>query len=161
MKVPKLSIALTTYNHSAFIGQALDSILRQQPGFDYEIVIGEDCSTDGTREIIKGYEMHFPNVIRLLPQTANLGYVKNFDATLKACHGEYIAVFDGDDVMLPGKLKKQIDFMDANPQYVMSGHDVRVFSSDTGKTLRIIKPFVKKEYYTIEDLIRYGSFFGN
>lgn len=161
MTPPKLSIALTTYNHGDFIIQALDSIIAQKPGFDYEIVIGEDHSTDDTRKLILEYEKKVPGLIRLLPSSGNKGYVRNFDETLKACTGEYIAVFDGDDIMLPGKLQKQVEFLDTHPDHVMVGHEVRAFDSESGKTLRTIKPYSKKEFYTIEDLIIYGSFFAN
>ncbi|HEY6163043.1 MAG TPA: glycosyltransferase, partial [Bacteroidia bacterium] len=161
MNRPRLSIALTTYNHEHFIARALDSILSQQVNFDLEIVIGEDGSTDKTREIILGYQERFPGKIRLLDPNGNLGYVKNFDNTLKACAGEYISIFDGDDLMLPGKLQKQLDLLDKNPGYVMVGHNVRAFDSESGKTLRTIGPPKQKDHYTIEDLIIYGSFFAN
>ncbi|MEW6468157.1 MAG: glycosyltransferase [Bacteroidota bacterium] len=158
---PKLSIAVTTYNHEQFIARALDSILTQQVAFDYEIVIGEDCSRDSTLAIIYSYKKKFPERIRILERNKNLGYVRNFDETLKACRGTYIAIADGDDIMLPGKLQKQVDFLDRHPEAVMVGHDARSFDSSTGKTIRIICPRRKKDFYRIEDLILHGSFFAN
>lgn len=161
MNPPKLSIAVTTYNHEQFIAQALDSILSQDVDFSFEVVVGEDHSTDNTRKIVEDYKQKHPNIIYLLRQEKNLGYVKNFDLTLKACTGEYICIFDGDDVMLPGKLKKQVALLDAHPEFALVGHNVRAFDSKSGKTNRIIKPNHKRDFYTIEDLIVYGSFFAN
>ncbi len=156
----KLSIAVTTYNHEKYIAQALDSIYSQDVDFDFEVVIGDDASKDKTVSIIKEYQKKYTN-IRLLEQKKNVGYTINFDATLRACLGEYIAIFDGDDIMLPTKLKKQVFFLDNNPDYVMSTHKTRAFNSKTGDTIRYIYPPKKKEFYNIEDLIKYGSIFAN
>lgn len=157
----KLSIALTTYNHELFIAKALESILSQKADFDYEIVVGEDCSKDGTLDVLFAYQKKNPDRIRILETKENLGYVKNFDRTLKACNGEYIAIFDGDDIMLPLKLQKQVDYLDKNKDVVMVGHNARSFDSVTGNTIRTIAPKQKKRFYSIEDLIIYGSFFAN
>ena len=157
----KLSIALTTYNHEKFIAQSLDSILNQTVNFKYEIVIGEDKSKDNTLAIIKAYQSKYPDRIRVLERDGNLGYTRNFDDTMQQCRGEYIAIFDGDDLMSDGKLQKQVDFLDKNSDYVMIGHIVNAFDSISGRTIRIIQPKKKKLYYTIEDLITEGSFFAN
>ena len=158
---PKLSIALTAFNHEQFIAYAIESILSQKVNFNYEIIVGEDNSTDGTKGIICQYAEKHPNIFKILERKSNLGYTKNFDDTLKNCKGEYIAIFDGDDIMLPGKLQKEVDFLDNNRDFVMVGHDVIAFDSDSSKEFRIIRPKVKKDVYTIEDLIEYGSFFAN
>lgn len=157
----KLSIALTTYNHEAFIGKALDSILSQKVNFKYEIVIGEDNSSDNTRKIILSYIEKYNDKIKLLESNNNLGYTKNFDLTLRECKGEYIAIFDGDDIMSPGKLQKQVTFLDNNFDFVMVGHLVNSFDSETGYIINQLGPSRKKTFYTIEDLIKYGSFFAN
>ncbi|MCS7004981.1 MAG: glycosyltransferase [Cytophagales bacterium] len=157
----KLSVALTTYNHEKYIAAALESIFAQNLQVPFEIVIGNDCSTDKTGQIIEAYQQKYPDIIRNLPRNSNLGYVRNFDETMQACQGEYIAIFDGDDIMLPGKLNKQIEMLDRHPEYVMVGHNARAFDSETGKTIRYIKPRFKKPEYTIEDLIVESSFFAN
>lgn len=107
----KVSVLMITYNHEKFIAQAIDSILMQQVNFDYEIVIGEDCSTDGTRAIVIQYQKEYPDKIRLLLPEENLGMHKNFVQTFRACQGEYIALLEGDDYWTsPRKLQKQVDF---------------------------------------------------
>ncbi len=156
----KLSIAITTYNHEKYIADALDSIYNQNVNFDYEIVIGNDNSTDKTTKIIQKYQQTKSN-IKHIEYSENVGYVVNFDKTIKACKGEYIAIFDGDDIMLLQKLQKQINFLDNNLDYVMSTHNARAFDSTTNRTIRFITPPYKKTYYTIEDLIKYGSIFAN
>ena len=93
----KLSVLMITYNHENFIAQAIDSVLRQDVNFGYEIVIGEDCSSDRTRSIVMAYEKKHPEKIRLLLPEQNLGMMGNFMQTLQACRGEYIAIVEDDD----------------------------------------------------------------
>lgn len=118
IKPPKVSICMITYNHEPYIAQALDSILNQKGNISYEIVIGEDCSTDLTRSILVSYKEKYPEVIKLLLHTTNIGMNQNFIQTLKACSGEYIAILEGDDYWIdPLKLQKQLHFLADNPQY--------------------------------------------
>ena len=88
----KASVLMVTYNHQEFIAQALDSVLMQEVDFEYEIIIGEDCSTDNTRQIVIDYQRKYPDKIRLLLPEVNLGAHENFIATYKACNGKYIAL---------------------------------------------------------------------
>jgi glycosyltransferase involved in cell wall biosynthesis len=159
-KVPEVSIALTSYDHEEFIAECLDSILSQEVDFEYEIVIGEDLSKDNTRKIIYQYLDKYPN-IRLLERKKNLGYTRNFDDTMQQCRGKYIAIFDGDDIMLPGKLQKQKEALDQHPEWVLVGHQMDAFEDNTRKIIRTIEPKKYKPHYNIEDLIKWGSFFAN
>src|SRR5918998_6653247 len=95
----KVSVLVTTYNHEKFIAQAIDSILAQKVTFDYEIVIGEDGSTDTTRDIVLTFRRRYPKRIRLLLPQRNLGFYGNiiFEQALEACRGQYIALLEGDD----------------------------------------------------------------
>src|SRR5690348_8708009 len=86
---PKLSVHIVTYNHARFICQALDSVLMQRVRFDYEIVIGDDCSTDGTSEIIKNYQRQYPQKIKPIFRKSNLGPGRNAVDTLQKCRGDY------------------------------------------------------------------------
>ena len=120
----KLSVRVITYNHAAFIKQALDSVLAQQVSFPYEIVIGDDCSTDGTREIVVEYQRRYPDRIRLLLAERNRGSRYNFIETFEACTGQYVALLDGDDYWTaPDKLERQVAFLDRNPDYAICFHD--------------------------------------
>ncbi|OQX73023.1 MAG: hypothetical protein B6D61_13030 [Bacteroidetes bacterium 4484_249] len=112
------SVVVITYNHKLFIQKALDSVLMQKTNFDYEIVIGDDCSTDGTMEIIDGYAKKYSSKIRVLKSEINLGATPNFSRTFKACRGKYIAVLEGDDYWIQdNKLQLQIDLMESHDDF--------------------------------------------
>ena len=141
----KLSVFVVTYNQEKYIRQCFDSILMQEVDFYYEVVIGEDHGTDGTRAICEEYVEKYPQV-RLLPLTDNLGVAGNWRRVLLECKGEYVAMCEGDDYWTdPLKLKMQVDFLDNNLTYSSCAHatDVvrdgiviaRIPSVDIGNTL--------------------------
>ncbi|MBN2693423.1 glycosyltransferase, partial [bacterium] len=118
MKEPLVSVFMMAYNHEKYIIQAIDSILMQKVDFEYEIVIGEDCSTDQTRDILLSYKKKYPNKFNLLLHEKNVGAMKNQNAVLNACKGKYIAFCEGDDYWIDSnKLQKQVDFLEANSDY--------------------------------------------
>ncbi len=121
----KLSVMMITYNHEQYLRQALDSVLMQKVDFDYEIVVGEDASTDRTREILLEYASAHPGIIRPILHDQNIGVIRNFFTTLKACEGQYVALLEGDDYWTSDlKLQKQIDFLEANPGFAICFHNV-------------------------------------
>src|SRR5215216_2886912 len=93
----KLSIAVTTYNNEKNLSRALDSIFEQKHTYTFEVVIGDDCSTDSTREIIQTYQQKYPAIIRPVFHSKSIGISKNYLRTLRSCKGEYIATLDGND----------------------------------------------------------------
>lgn len=106
----KISVSLVTFNHQKYIEQAIESILMQKVNFDYEIILGEDFSSDTTRDIVIKYQKKYPDKIRLILPEQNLGCSgqKIFVQTLEACQGEYIALLDGDDYWTdPEKLQNK------------------------------------------------------
>lgn len=130
---PKISVLMITYNHARFIRQALDSVFAQKTDFPYEVVIGDDVSTDGTGVILAEYAKNFPDRIRLLRRTQNIGMNANFADTLAACRGEYVAVLEGDDFWTDDqKFSRQVGFLDGHPECVSCFHNVIVFSDDAG-----------------------------
>jgi glycosyltransferase involved in cell wall biosynthesis len=129
----KLSVRLITYNHAPFIAQAIESVLMQRTNFDFDIVIGEDDSPDGTRKIVAEYAQKYPGKIKaLFHDRKNVIYYRgrptsryNFVETLKQCTGQYVALLDGDDFWTsPDKLQKQVDFLDQHPECAICAHDV-------------------------------------
>lgn len=115
---PMVSVCMITYNHAPYIRQAIEGVLMQQTEFPFELLIGEDCSTDQTREICRHYLAQYPDKIHLLLPEKNLGSLDNFFATLDAATGKYIAFCEGDDYWIdPLKLQRQVDFLEANPDY--------------------------------------------
>lgn len=122
MTLPVVSVIVLTYNQEATVARALDSILAQRAplGF-YEIVIGDDASSDATREICLDYLRRFPSIVRLMPAAPNKGVVDNYFDTLAACRGRYIADCAGDDWWTdPDRLVRQAAILDADPSLVMA-----------------------------------------
>lgn len=114
----KVSVMVLAYNHEKYIRKALESMVNQQTNFKYEIIIGEDKSTDNTRTIIREYYEKYPEIIKPLFRKKNLGASKNVTATLRKCTGEYVAFMECDDFWTdPLKLQKQADFLDSHPDY--------------------------------------------
>lgn len=127
MSRPLVSVFMMTYNHEKYIAQALDSVLMQKCNFHYEIVIGEDCSTDNTRSILLSYKEKNPEKIKLLLHEKNIGAANNQNEVFKNCTGKYVAMLEGDDYWTdPCKLQKQVDFLETNPEYVLTTHTVQV-----------------------------------
>jgi glycosyltransferase involved in cell wall biosynthesis len=152
----KVSVLTITYNHEEFIAQAIDSFLMQQVNFDYEIVIGEDCSTDNTRDIVINYQKKYPDKIRALLPEKNLGMQKNFLQTLKACQGKYIALCEGDDYWTdPLKLQKQVDFLEANSNFALCFHNAKIESTRSGQFMEwIMHERLEKDVFETKDLLR-------
>ena len=122
-----ISVWITTYNHELFIAQAIESVLMQQTTFTYELVIGEDCSTDRTRDIVLNYKAKYPEKISLFLPEKNIGMIPMAWATYKFCTGRYVAWLDGDDYWLdPHKLQKQVSFLENNPAFSFCFHKVKL-----------------------------------
>ena len=116
----KLSVAMITYNQERFIGQALESVLAQEVNFDYEIVIGEDCSTDGTGTVILDFQRRYADRIVVLFRKRNIGAMRNLAKTVATCRGDYLAILEGDDYWsCANKLQRQVDFLDAHPDWAV------------------------------------------
>jgi glycosyltransferase involved in cell wall biosynthesis len=153
----KLSVLVITYNHERFIAEALQSALAQEVDFDYEIVVGDDFSTDGTRLILSEMCEAYPDRLRLLGTDKNLGMNHNFVRTLKACRGQYIALLEGDDCWIStSKLSKQVEFLDRHSECAICFHDVMVTFED-GQKARNFCPPDQKPFSELEDLLR-GNF---
>ena len=128
----KVSVFMITYNHEKYIAEALDSILMQKTDFDFDIVIGEDCSTDATRRIVLEYSRKYPDKIKLLLHNVNVGFISNMMYVLEACTGKYVAMCEGDDYWTdPFKLQKQVDFLETNKEYVLATHGYRIVKYDS------------------------------
>lgn len=113
---PLVSVMVLAYNHAEYLENAIDGILAQEVNFPIEIVIGEDCSTDSTREIALRYQRLHPNLIKIITADRNVGIQRNWQRLIAASRGEYLAHLDGDDYWLPGKLAPQIEFLEAHPR---------------------------------------------
>ena len=156
---PKVSVCMITYNQEQYIRQAIESTLMQQTTFEYELVIGEDCSKDQTRSIVEDYQSRNPERIRLLLNEHNLGATRNFAAVLNACQGQYIALLEGDDYWTsPDKLQKQVDFLDSHPDYAICYHATQLVDRAGVSRLILPLPKFKKATSALLDLIVNDSF---
>lgn len=112
-----ISILVCTYNQEKYLAQALDSILMQKCDEPYEILIGDDCSTDNTGKIADDYQLHYPNIIRVIRPEKNTGTAKNAERLINASLGDVISICDGDDYWLRDDvLQKQLDVFRTQPE---------------------------------------------
>ena len=133
MEAPLVSVCMITYNHAPYIAEAIEGVMMQKCNFQFELIIGEDCSTDDTRTIVLQYKEKFPNKIRLLLREENLGMERNFIETMQATKGKYIALCEGDDYWTDSyKLQKQVDFLEKNPDVGLVAHRLKVFNQNSG-----------------------------
>ena len=120
VNAPLVSVFMMAYNHEKYISEAIEGVLMQNTNFDFDIVIGEDCSTDNTRQIILDYQRKYPGKFKLLLHKENIGAMANQQAVFSACTGKYIAICEGDDYWTdPYKLQKQVDFLEDNNGFVI------------------------------------------
>lgn len=125
--LPLVSVSTITYNHKDFIGRCIEGVLSQKTNFKIEYLIHDDCSTDGTTEIVKRYAEKYPDVIKPMYETENQ-YCKggpwgSIVYNYPRAKGKYIALCEGDDFWTdPYKLQKQVDFMESHPEYSVCFH---------------------------------------
>ena len=132
MEQPFVSVVVLTYNQKDTVARTLDSILAQKCSYDFEILIGDDASTDGTVEVLDYYAKRYDNV-KVFVQPENVGVTKNAYDLLMKTTGKYIASCEGDDFWCDeNKLQKQVDFLENHPEYVGCSHDVN-FVNEYGK----------------------------
>ncbi len=156
-----VSVNCTTYNHEDYIADAIESFLMQKTNFNFEILIGEDCSTDNTKKIVEEYAEKHPGKVRIITSEKNVGARKNSMRLVENSKGKYIAECEGDDFWTdPNKLQKQIDYMINNPDCSMSFHASEIIKAPRKQTGAIVRPYHESRVSPIEDIIvRGGGFF--
>jgi len=172
MNNPKVSVCITTYNHEKYIAQAIESVLMQNTNFEFEILIGEDESSDSTRSIVKAYKKRHPEKIRLfLNYRKNVIYINNRPTgrfnlikNLTNAKGQYIALLDGDDYWTDrNKLQKQVEILDRNPDISLCFSNLDILENnhkqsfyEDNPTHRLSKKIPNK-ITTLEDICQ-GNF---
>ena len=162
MSPPRISVVVTAYNHEKYISQCLDSILMQQGKFDLEVILGDDCSEDRTRQIMTEYAEAHHGVFVLLPPTTNMGVTRNIKRCLDACSGDYIAFCEGDDYWFDRyKLQKQMEFLESDPDYSLCFNAIMMCYEAEGRYVPLAEQLLlNKDTLTIEDLIE-ANYIGN
>lgn len=149
-----VSICMITFNHELYIEQAINGVLIQKCNFKFELVIGEDNSTDNTLSIIENIQKKYPNTIKILKQEKNIGAIPNLFETLSHCDGKYIAFCEGDDFWLdPYKLQKQIDFLETHTDYSLCFHDALVFWEDKSHIPYYFCKKLTSNIFSINDIL--------
>lgn len=157
MMKPVISVIVTTYNHEKYISECLEGILLQKNCPEFEIVIGNDCSTDKTGEIISQYADKYPDKIVVLKRDKNLGMLQNLKDCFKNCKGEFIAICEGDDYWIDNKkLKKQYMALEKNTDALMCFSDFLC-----KKNTSFQKHQFRNKKCTAFDLITYKNPIGN
>ena len=159
-QVPKVSVCLITYRHELYIEQAIESILIQKVNFAWEIIIADDCSPDGTRDIILKYQQLYPELIHTVFQRENVGPGKNFVDLVNAARGTYIAYIEGDDYWSDEyKLQKQFNFMQRHPDFSLCYHKIKwVYTYETVHDADAESNTADPPVSTIYDVLEKGWF---
>lgn len=150
-----VSIILTSFNHEKYLAQAIDGILSQTASFTYEIVIGDDASTDNSVSIIMDFANRFPEIVIPIIRTLNLGGSKNFTDLFRRCRGKYITFIDGDDFWTDSnKLQTQYDYLEDNHDVFSVSHKVRICDSE-GNSIGMVpsEVFIDRRI-TIKDILK-------
>lgn len=148
-----VSVIVLTYNHEKYIRQALDSILMQKVDFKYEILVGDDCSTDETPSILLEYQNKYPDIFCARLRQKNIGATKNAYELHMDAKGKYIANLDGDDYWTDeDKLFLQVSFLESNNEFVGCSHKCRVVDENEKNLTNYNIDWIKyKEIFTLED----------
>lgn len=155
-----VSVNCITYNHEAYISRAIESFLMQQTNFQFEILIGEDCSTDNTRKIVENYVYQYPNKIRLVTSHENVGAMRNSERLFEKSLGKYIAICEGDDYWLdPLKLQKQVDYMEGNPECSLCFHSAKIVDINEKYRGKLFRPYKQNTKSLTEEIIYGGGEF--
>jgi glycosyltransferase involved in cell wall biosynthesis len=163
MNTPKVSVSLITYNHARYVAQAIESVLAQVIAFPFELIIGEDDSDDGTRDIVQEYARRHPEKIRLNlhSRASNISYGgrptsrHNFVTNIRSATGEYVAMIDGDDFWSdPEKLQRQVEFLDSHPGCSVCFHRVTIVNEEGNEIGKMPLVGPDQSTFTLADLLR-------
>ena len=151
---PLVSIRTSTYQHGPYIKECIEGVLSQKTDFPFEYIIGEDFSTDGTREIVFEYAKKYPDIIRVITADFNVGMKANGRRCYRAMRGEYQAVCEGDDYWTdPLKLQKQVDLLEGKPHCTVCAHNVLALDAEGGEAVCWKTP--RDDEYELDDLLRH------
>jgi glycosyltransferase involved in cell wall biosynthesis len=156
-RLPLVSVAIWTCDQCEFIAEAIESALNQ----DYpriEIVVADDNSIDGTENIVERYARRYPHIIRPVLHRGSRSIVDNVNRALAECRGDLVAILDGDDAYLPGKIGAQVEAFSANPDVVLCRHPVELVDGVTNRVVGLEDPNPEQERATAFDLVARGNF---
>ena len=152
-----VGISMICYNHGPFLRKCLDSVVAQKTNFRFQVVIGEDCSTDNSREILKEYEEKYPDIFTMIYNEKNMGASLNSANIKKYLKGKYRVGCESDDFWVDEyRLQKQVDFLEAHPEYVAVGSNYYCTNAE-GEMGRVeLFPWQVNRSYELKDFLKYG-----
>ena len=133
---PVVSVAMITYNHGPYLAEAIEGVVAQKTDFPIELIIGEDCSIDNTRDIAMDYQRRYPHIIRVVYSDRNVGGMDNGRRVLAVCRGKFVAICEGDDYWIcPEKLQQQVSVLSRLNNIDISIHSCYRKSEMSGKVI--------------------------
>lgn len=167
---PDVSVYMMTYYHENYVRQAIESVLAQKTSYKFELVISDDCSQDGTADILREYAKRYPDIIRININESNLGIPTNIFKARTMCRGRYITNLSGDDYWIDEKkIETETRFLDEHPEYsaVACRIELRMDDSDSAyatipeDTKLLNRPYTISEYEKCLPLGTHGLFMRN
>ncbi len=158
-KAPIVTVCVIAYNHGRYLRQCLQSIVDQQTQFPFEVIVGDDFSTDNTPEIICEFADRYPQLVIPILNRTKIGGTQNYVTTHLRARGDYVAHIDGDDLAYPGKLQLQAEYLDARKGLALVWHAVEIINDagePTGRLHRYIDDIVDTANITRNAILRYG-----
>jgi glycosyltransferase involved in cell wall biosynthesis len=154
---PLVSVAVVTYNQFSYLKECLESIVSQEyPNF--EIIVADDCSTDGTGELLRYFQQKYPNLFTIIYSEKNEGVTSNQNKALFKCKGNYISWIGGDDLMKPNKITKQVEFLESNPDCNICYHQMEILDDNFHETKSYFNNSSNSINGGVESLIKFGTF---
>jgi glycosyltransferase involved in cell wall biosynthesis len=154
VRAPRVSVYMLSFRHAPYLAQAIESVLAQQCDFDIELIIGEDCSPDGSLEIAVAWQRAHPRTIRVLTSGHNVGLTANVARCEAAARGEYVAICEGDDYWTdPGKLARQVAMLDRHGDLSLVFHAAALVDAGSGATIALARPAHRTRRFTAEELV--------
>lgn len=156
---PMISIICPTYNHEAYIRQAMDSILMQKTEFKYEILVGEDCSPDNSKDILEEYARKYPDLVKVYHRVTNMGATKNGYDLYMHSRGKYIALLELDDYWTDEyKIQKQVEFLEKHTDIIGCAHD-SIMIDEKDQVIKETLTHGEEKELTLDDFLRDGFTF--
>lgn len=153
--VPKVSVFVLTHNHEAWIGAALDSALSQAAPFPFELLVADDCSSDGTRDVVREFAQRHPDRVRTFLPERNLGVAGIWLQAARRCRGEYIAILEGDDYWTSTeKLARQVALLDSHRDWISCFHGATLFHESGAFASRPATPAFDRHVFELDDVLR-------
>jgi hypothetical protein len=151
---PLVSVAMRTYQHAPFVAQAIESVLIQEAPFEFELVIGEDRSADGTREIVERYVERYPEKVRAVLPAENVGHGEILRRVLDATRGRFVAYLDGDDYWTStAKLRCQVEHLEVHTECVSCFHDASLVYDFAGTPSGATTPALAESSFALADIL--------